>query len=82
MMEQREPYEPRYEFCERCNAVTEQCLHWNHQGVSRCMDCGGGVGDSVDGYCLTCIDLVYREKREKALGHKIVYAGEMPTEDE
>jgi RES domain-containing protein len=69
---------PIHEYCRRCDALTEQCKDPNHRGSNRCMDCCGGVADRENRRCVNCLDLPYREKREAALGHKIVYEGEEP----
>jgi hypothetical protein len=68
--------EPCYAFCTRCGATTESCKNLRHRGSNPCMKCGGGLGDSVHRYCVNCLDLPWREKREQAVGQKIVYLNE------
>jgi hypothetical protein len=63
-------------YCPRCFRQTEQCKGDRHRGENRCMKCNGDLGDPNRRWCANCIDLPYREKREAALGHAIVYAGE------
>jgi hypothetical protein len=69
---------PVFDFCKRCVDETEQCKGSTHRGHSRCMLCNGGLGDEFARLCLNCLDLPYRERREKAIGEKIVYLGEEP----
>jgi hypothetical protein len=71
---------PVYEWCARCRAEREVCKNPEHRG-NRCMHCCGGVGDTENRHCTNCLDLPYREKREKALGASIVYAGESESDD-
>ena len=66
---------PHYDWCGHCGASREVCKNHAHRG-NRCMHCCGGVGDAANRYCRNCLDLPYRELREKALGAPIVYAGE------
>jgi len=40
------------------------------------MDCGGGAGDDTRRFCVNCLDLHWREKREKAIGGSITYLSE------
>jgi hypothetical protein len=72
---------PVYEWCTRCGAEREACKNPAHRGERRCMQCCGGVGDTNNRYCVNCLDLPYREKREKALGTAIVYTGESESDD-
>ena len=69
---------PVYDFCERCGGQTEKCKGSQHRGHSHCMACGGRVGDAAARLCVNCLDLPYREKREKAIGEEIMYLGEEP----
>jgi hypothetical protein len=73
---EREERAPVYEYCSRCNAEREGCKNYNHRGARRCMQCCGGVGDARVRHCRNCLDLPYRELREKALGEPIIYACE------
>jgi hypothetical protein len=66
---------PMYEFCTRCQEQREACKNPEHRG-RRCMSCCGGLGDASNRHCSNCLDLPYRQQREKALGDEIVYAGE------
>jgi hypothetical protein len=71
---------PNYEWCNRCGGQQEACKNPAHRG-NRCMHCCGGVADTANRYCINCLDLPYREKREKALGSAIVYTGESEKDD-
>jgi hypothetical protein len=68
--------EPSYAFCPRCGATTESCKNPRHRGSNPCMKCGGGLGESEHRHCVNCLDLPWREKREQAVGQKIVYLTE------
>jgi hypothetical protein len=70
--------EPIYDYCGRCRREMEQCKGASHRGPNKCIQCCGGVGNPNLRHCRNCLDLPYREKREEALGHPIVYAGEDP----
>src|ERR1700722_16150006 len=67
---------PIYEWCDRCNGEQEVCKNSAHRGERRCMQCGGGVANTQERFCVNCADLPYREMREKALGRAIVYTAE------
>ena len=67
---------PVYEYCSRCDGEREACKNPKHRGNRKCMTCCGGVGNRDLRHCMNCLDLPYRELREKALGAPIVYAGE------
>lgn len=69
---------PVYKYCEQCGEETEQCKGPEHRGRSRCMTCGGGPGDLGARYCVNCVDLPYRERREATIGQPIVYLSEEP----
>jgi hypothetical protein len=71
---------PVYQWCSRCGGQREACKNPAHRG-NKCMHCCGGVGDTNNRYCTNCLDLPFREKREKALGHEIVYTGELETDE-
>jgi hypothetical protein len=72
---------PLYAYCPRCDEPTEQCKESAHRGENRCMTCNGGMGDTNRRYCNNCLDLPYREKRESAIGERVVYMGEeFPSE--
>jgi hypothetical protein len=66
---------PHHDWCGRCGASQEVCKNHAHRG-NRCMQCSGGIGDGANRYCRNCLDLPYRELREKVLGAPIVYTGE------
>lgn len=68
--------EPSYAFCPRCGATTELCKNPRHRGSHPCMKCGGGVADREHRYCANCLDLPWREKREQAARHQVVYLNE------
>lgn len=72
-MERRAPV---YAYCRRCQTDTEQCKEPRHRGTNRCIRCCGGFWNGSLRHCNNCADLPYREKREAALGHPIVYSGE------
>jgi hypothetical protein len=72
---------PVYEYCSRCGEEREACKNLFHRGERRCMSCCGGVSDTHNRYCVNCLDLPYRELREKALGTVIVYSGESESDD-
>lgn len=69
-----------YEHCGRCGARTESCQNVSHRGQTPCMECGGGLGDTSNRFCVNCVDLPWREKREQHLGRPIVYKSEKPIE--
>jgi hypothetical protein len=71
---------PVYEWCTRCGAQREACKSHAHRG-NRCMQCCGGVGDTNNRHCVNCLDLPYREQREKFTGNPIVYTGESDSEE-
>jgi hypothetical protein len=70
---------PIYGYCARCGCETEQCKGPQHRAENRCMSCGGGLGDVRERYCINCLDLPFREKREQAIGERVVYLGEEPV---
>ncbi len=72
----REAEEPSYAFCPRCGETTECCKDPRHRGPNPCMRCGGGFGGRSPRRCVNCYDLAWREKRENAIGHEIVYLNE------
>lgn len=74
--ERRRREERLYEYCPRCGTQTEACKSPLHRGQNRCMECGGGVADVTERHCVNCLDLPWREKREKSLGAPIVYESE------
>jgi hypothetical protein len=78
---ERQESAPIFEYCSRCGGRREVCKNHLHRGDRKCMECGGGVGDVRLRYCINCLDLPYRELREKAIGEPIVYAGEADEED-
>jgi hypothetical protein len=67
---------PVFAYCQRCEQSTEQCKGPSHRGSNRCMRCCGGVGDTRVRYCANCLDLPYREHRERAINEPITYSGE------
>jgi len=67
---------PVYDYCPRCDERTEQCKGPAHRGENRCITCNGGLGDTNRQHCNNCLDLSYRQKRETALGERVVYLGE------
>lgn len=75
MMLEYQKQAPVYEFCARCRGQKESCKNPAHRG-NLCMECCGGVWDRSNRYCSNCLDLPYREKREKSLGEAVVYSGE------
>jgi hypothetical protein len=70
---------PVYDWCNRCGRSQEVCKNPAHRG-NRCMRCCGGVGEASNRHCVNCLDLPYREMREKALGEPIIYEGESEHE--
>ena len=76
-----ETKQKEYTFCNRCNRSVEKCQHWDHRGVSDCMECGGGLGDWVNRHCQTCVDLPMRKIREEMSRKRIVYLSEMTDEE-
>ena len=73
---ERQKSSPIHECCPRSGGESEVCKSPLHPG----MTCGGGVGDTRIRHCVNCLDLPYRELREKALGAPIEYAGEADEE--
>jgi len=74
--QEKEAREPVYAFCPRCGATTESCKNPHHRGLHPCIKCGGGIGNRELRYCSNCLDLPWREQRERAVGHQIVYLTE------
>jgi hypothetical protein len=70
----------RYMSCERCARKTEQCQEYEHRGITRCMDCGGGIQDIRNRRCANCVDLPNRKIREQRSGELVVYLSEMTDE--
>lgn len=66
-----------YGYCSRCAEHTEQCKNPQHRGPNLCINCNGGAGNTTDRHCSNCLDLPWRNKRERALGQEIVYTSEM-----
>jgi hypothetical protein len=81
MEELEEPKQKEYMFCVRCNATMEKCQSWQHRGITSCMACGGGLGDRMNRYCMNCVDLPARKRREERSGKRIVYLSEMTDEE-
>jgi hypothetical protein len=69
-----------FEYCPRCGTETEACQSPMHRGQTRCTTCGGGIADVTNRHCVNCLDIPWREQREKHTGAPIIYGTEDPTE--
>jgi len=69
--------EKLYSYCPRCSTLTEECHALEHRGITRCMECGGGVADDKKRVCVNCCDLPFRKLREEGLGEPIHYESEI-----